>query len=290
MAGDWLSAKGYSVGLLEPAFDNLHLLLKRRQVKIFDIQEEDLLDLNVLSKKIDKYNLKSIFIISPNNPTGFELNIEEFRALSELCKNKNVAIIIDKTFRLYSRNNYDDYQILTNNGNDYLVIEDTGKTWATHETKVSLMAYSESLAQELKCLYEEVYLCHSKFSVNLLSHLIEKTHQVGIDKIIWEEIDKRKAKLFEAIKDTALSLITNERACSIPMGWIDCSASGLTDIQLVDELKKYGVMILPGRFFYWNSQNKHTENVRISLLRSDAIFDKGLESLRIGIQKIKNNL
>ena len=244
IAGAWLASKGYAVGLLEPAFDNLHLLLKRRNVEIHSIQEGDLIDLDRLAKKIDDGKLKSIFIVTPNNPTGFQLNAQQFRSLSELCKSKGVTMIMDTTFRLYSRNGYDEYQILTETGNDYLVIEDTGKTWPTQDTKVSLMAYSASLAHEMRTLYEEVYLCHSNLSVGLLSHLIERTTEVGVDRVIWDEIDRRRAKLNEALRDTSLTSVVNANACPMPVEWLDCSKTGMADLELVEELSKSGVALL----------------------------------------------
>jgi aspartate/methionine/tyrosine aminotransferase len=286
ITGAWLKTKGYTVGLIEPAFDNLYLLLKRRGVDIVPIQESDLSDLDILSNKIDEYDLKSLFIVSPNNPTGFQLDQDEFNALCRQCAKKGVTMIVDTTFRLYSRNSYDEYQILNDNGVDYLVIEDTGKTWPTNDLKVSLMAYSESLSSEVRTLYEEVYLCVSNFSLGLLSELIDKTRKVGIDEIVWAEVDKRKQQVREALQDTFLTPILNDKAAPLPLEWLDCSASGLTDIELVEELKKAGVALLPGRFFYWNTPEQHTQNVRLSLMRSNDIFDKGLQTLNQALQRL----
>lgn len=290
IAGAWLAAKNYTVGLLEPAFDNLHLLLKRRNVQIQSIHESDLADLDALAKKIEKNKLKSLFIVSPNNPTGFQLNAQQFRELCELCKTKSVAIVIDVTFRLYSRNGYDEYQILNETGNDYIVIEDTGKTWPTQDTKVSLMAYSASVATELRTLYEEVYLCHSNFSVCLLSHLIERTTEAGVDKVIWNDIDLRRSKLNGALKETGLKSAANQGACPMPVEWLNCTQMGMTDLELVEEVKKFGVALLPGRYFYWSTPEQHVDHVRVSLLRSAAMFDKGLLALQHALQKISPGL
>ncbi|MBK7359006.1 MAG: aminotransferase class I/II-fold pyridoxal phosphate-dependent enzyme [Saprospiraceae bacterium] len=286
IVGAWLATKNYHVGLLEPVFDNLFLMLRRRNVQISEIQEADLVNLHDLTKKIDGRKLNCLFIINPNNPTGFDLSLQEFQKLCELCTAKGVTMIIDKTFRLYSRRAFDDYHVLTNYGTNYIVIEDTGKTWPTHETKVSLIAYSESIANEIRCLYEEIYLAHSKFSINLLSHLIEETHRIGVKTVIWDEVDIRKERLKKILAGTKLTEIIDERSSPIPLGWINCSETGLTDLQMVNELKKKEITILPGKYFFWNSQDKNIHNIRISLLRSNAIFDKGMESLELALKNL----
>lgn len=280
IAGAWLNSKNIQVGLIEPAFDNLNLLLKRRNVKVEAITEQDLSCLDKLNKKINDHNLGAIFLVSPNNPTGFQLNKEEFETLCVFCKSKKISIILDTTFRFYSRAPYDEYETLTKYDNDFLVIEDTGKTWPTEDLKVSMMVYSHSIANEIRELYEEVYLCSSNFTVALLSNLIDRTNEVGIKSIVWDEVDARRKDFREAIAHTLLKPAFEKTACPMPMEWLNCSQTGLSDVEFIETLKKDGIALLPGRFFYWNSQNKNTSYVRASLMRSDDMLNKGLKALK----------
>lgn len=281
----WLASHGHSVGLLEPTFDNLYLLLKRRKVNIVSVQEEDLLRLDVLRAKIKYANLQSILVVSPNNPTGFQLDEGEFRALCEVCTRTGVTLILDATFRFYSTLRYDEYRILAECETKYILIEDTGKTWPTQDTKVSLMACSPTIADELRALYEEVYLCHSNFAVALLNRLVDRTERSGLESVIWQNVAARRAKLIAALRGSALSLAATSRpACALPVVWLDCSATGLTDMQLVRRLAKFDVALLPGRFFFWNSQAQNTNRVRVSLLRSDAMLEPGLRALKQALQ------
>jgi aspartate/methionine/tyrosine aminotransferase len=281
--------KQYNVGLLEPVFDNLYLMLRRRGAKITSVQENDLIDLDALEAKIKKDNLKSVFIVTPNNPTGFQLDADEFRGLCNLCARTGVALIIDKTFRLYSKKDFDDYKILNESGTDYVVIEDTGKTWPTQDAKVSLMVYSESLAKDLRMLYEEIYLCSSNFTLAFLKTVMEKTKSVGIDRVIHQEVTKRMHHVENALSATPLVLMKSDRACSLPLAWIDCSATGVSDLELVQKLKEHQVALLPGRFFFWNSQDQHTSNVRLSLMKPDGVFYRGLDVLSEAIRKISKS-
>ena len=285
IAGAWLKTNNYNVGLLEPAFDNLYLLLKRRQINITSIQEEDLTDLDKLKKKIADNNLDSLFIVSPNNPTGFQMNEQEFSNLCGFCAGNGIKLVVDTTFRLYSRNGYDEYKILEDAGVDYVVIEDTGKTWPTEDLKVSMMAYSKSISAQMRELYEEVYLCSSNFTVALLGNLIDHTITHGVDKVIWADVDKRKAQFRQAIAGTPLLSGAKAGSCPMPMEWLDCSKTGMSDLELVDMLKKHDIALLPGRFFYWASQETHTAHVRAALMRPDTMFTNGLNTLKSALHK-----
>jgi aspartate/methionine/tyrosine aminotransferase len=282
----WLHMRRYNVGLLEPVFDNLYLILRRRGLNIESVREGDLLDLDALESKIRTLDLKSLFIVTPNNPTGFQLDADEFGALCGLCARMGVTLIVDKTFRLYSKRTFDSYKILNESGVGFVVVEDTGKTWPTQDTKVSLMVYSESLAEDLRTLYEEIFLCSSNFTLAFLKTLIEKTRSVGVDKVIHREVSKRTLYVERALSQSSLVLVRNNRACSLPLAWIDCSATGLTDLELVRKLKEYNIALLPGRFFYWASQEQHTSHVRLSLMKPNRVFYKAVDTLSETVQRI----
>jgi aspartate/methionine/tyrosine aminotransferase len=148
------------------------------------------------------------------------------------------------------------------------------------------MVYSESLAEDLRMLYEEIFLCHSNFTLAFLNALMEKTLSVGIDKIIHQEVTRRVNHVERALWETPLTLVRNNRACSLPLAWIDCSATGLTDLELVRKLSEFQVSLLAGRLFYWNSQDQHTRNVRLSLLKPDRVFYKALDVISETVRRI----
>jgi aspartate/methionine/tyrosine aminotransferase len=282
----WLHMRRYNVGLLEPVFDNLYLVLRRRGVKIACVHESDLINLDALETKIRTYDLKSVFIVTPNNPTGFQLDAAELSALCDLCARVGVVLIVDKTFRMYSKQTFDTYKILNDSDLDYVVIEDTGKTWPSQDAKASLMAYSESLAEDLRMLYEEIFLCHSNFTLAFLKALIEKTRNVGVDKIIHQEVTRRMHHVERALSGTPLTLVKNNRACALPLAWIDCSATGLNDLELVQKLKEFQISLLAGRLFYWNSHDQHTDHIRLSVMKPDRVFYKALDMISDTVLRI----
>ena len=148
VAGSWLNLQGYRTGLIEPAFDNLFLLLKRRGVQIESIQEDDIADLERLEGLIKSLKLQALVIVSPNNPTGFELSELRFKELCELCARMKVTLVTDRTFRFYSTSPYDDYKYLIESGVKFITIEDTGKTWATQDLKVRSEEHTSELQSQ----------------------------------------------------------------------------------------------------------------------------------------------
>lgn len=275
----WLACKNVSVGLIEPAFDNLFLLMNRKQVDVNPLCESDFLDLEKLDFKVKEHSIGCIFLVSPNNPTGFKLSADEFSDLAKFCSNRGIVLVVDVTFRFYGDDRYDEYEILIENETKFIVIEDTGKTWPTLDSKVSLMAYSIDLAHELRVLWEEIYLCHSLFTINLLRYFLDKTAILGVDNAIQNEVDSRRNMFIEKINISNGFDLSAGGESNLPMIWLDCSRTRLDDISIVNEFNKIDVGVLPGRYFYWSDHEKCKDHVRISLLRPMLTLKKGVESI-----------
>ncbi len=281
----WFKDRRYRVGLLEPVFDNLHQLMRRKEIPVSAIQESDLINLDELDKKITAQNLNALFIVTPNNPTGFQLDAAQFEALCEFCQRKNVALVTDMTFRLFSNQQFDNYQILEETKADYVVIEDTGKTWPTQEMKASLIGSSESIAADIKKIYHEIYLCPNKIALAVLTEIMRRTAEVGFDKILYQPLAERYAEVQAAITGTGLRLVESPNAAPMPVAWINCSRTGMKDVELVAHLAEAGVAVLPGSPFYWNSPDARTDCVRISLLKPKPVLQGGLNALRLALIK-----
>jgi aspartate/methionine/tyrosine aminotransferase len=275
----WLHMRGKRTGLLEPAFDNLPLMLRRRHIDIRPIKEHELLDLDALEHKIDSLELSALFVILPNNPTGFALTAVDFRRLCELCERKAVTLIVDKTFRVYARDVFDDYAIMHATGVDFVVIEDTGKTWPTLDLKVSLLVYKDTVGNELRNLYEEIFLCSSNFALLLLTRLIQRTAEHGLAQVVHKPAIQRLGLVRDVIMGSPLSLVPNRYKTALPLAWIDCQETGMADLEMVEYLKGFGLAVLPGRNFFWNSPQDNTSYFRISLMRPTMMFYTGLKAM-----------
>ena len=71
---NYLLKKRYSVSLLEPCFDNLYEILIHMEIPLSHLKEELLHEVDKVYENL-RTHVKSdaIFIVDPNNPTGFTL-------------------------------------------------------------------------------------------------------------------------------------------------------------------------------------------------------------------------
>lgn len=186
----WLKEKNLSALLIEPTFDNLALILKRRGVAIDSILEDEipLIAKNKLNKEFD-----ALFLVNPNNPTGRQMSKSEFVEIVGWCKHHGKALLLDNTFRFFVSQDYDMYEILNDSKVTYISIEDTGKVWPTQDLKVSLLFFSYDIAAEMNVIYEEIYLCISNFQLEILGHFLADAHKRGLECAVWAEVANRRA-------------------------------------------------------------------------------------------------
>lgn len=282
-----LAEQAPKVLLIEPTFDNLYLMLKRRGCEVSPLNEQlmiEAIDQDRLSELLDGYTFDTLFLVNPNNPTGYLIREQQFKVVTEYCQRHNKVLVVDSTFRFYTKFPFNDYAALLNAGGSFVVIEDTGKTWPTQDMKSSMIVYSEDLAKGLEKIYEEIYLCHSRFVMGVFVDLFKRTAKVGLERALVHEIGLRRGKVRELLADTHFSCITDNSATVMPIEWIDVSRSGKTDAELIEQFLSHGFHCLPGSHFFWHAyyeRGVHSSRfIRISLARPSAAFEKGLHLLR----------
>jgi aspartate/methionine/tyrosine aminotransferase len=280
-----LSASGRAVAMIEPTFDNLALILRRRGLSLTPIAEADMWQAashDGLATLLPRDRFGAVVLVNPNNPTGRIMGPTAFAALAEHCALNDQILVVDRSFRLYDRNGFDDHQLLLDIGGSYVVFEDTGKVWPTHDMKASLLCASADLSVTLTAVYNELYLCHSRFALGILRRCMTETTARGLDAVVWSPLAERRAMALAALEGTGLVPDPASATTTLPVLWLDCSGTGRTDLELVDHLAGVGVRLLPGRYFYWASAfrpSRH-DRVRMALLKPQHILESGLRTLR----------
>ncbi|MBR8640614.1 aminotransferase class I/II-fold pyridoxal phosphate-dependent enzyme [Streptomyces tuirus] len=128
-----------TVAVLHPTFDNIADLLVTRGLALVPLPEPALLDRDWPGPAVPY-----IFVTHPNNPTGLVIPEDHLRSLAEHAARHGQTVIMDASFRGQVRDaQYDSYAVLEEAGADWILIEDTGKLWPTHELKIGMLAYSE---------------------------------------------------------------------------------------------------------------------------------------------------
>lgn len=279
--------------MVEPTFDNLALLIRRRGVQLDSVSDLALFqaaeanDIERAFPELKKYG--ALVIVHPNNPTGLTLSEDGFKHIVAFCERHKQVLVIDNCFRVYRRNTFSDYSLLINSNVSFVAIEDTGKVWPTQDLKASLLYFSDDLKNLMTEIYNEIYLCVSKVTLEILSAFFKETKKVGVKSIFWDLVDTRRQLLRQAIEGSSLVVTDVSMHSNLPVEWLSCSFGSKNDFLLCRELKQLNLAVLPGRQFYWNSSQNpfHQKNIRISLMKPEPMFLGGITILE---NYCRNNL
>jgi aspartate/methionine/tyrosine aminotransferase len=291
LAATWLKMSGKRTALLEPTFDNLALILRRRGVPLQSLSEcelRDALKSGTLTRVLSRSKIDALFLVNPNNPTGSVIELQDFQSIIDACLTNNITLLLDCTFRFFVPNEIDHYSMLVESGVTFIVIEDTGKTWPTLDMKASLLCFSNDIKREMHQIYEEIYLCISPFTLCFMQVLIEKSNKIGFKDLIWDLVEMRRTEIRALIKGTKYQVDPSALNSSLGLEWLRCMDSEITDIHTTERLREEGVCVLPGRYFFWScpEERKNHRNIRISLMRQNTTFNEGIRRLQAGLERL----
>ncbi|RDD61438.1 aminotransferase class I/II-fold pyridoxal phosphate-dependent enzyme [Ferruginivarius sediminum] len=275
-----LAGRAMRTGLLEPTFDNLALLFRRRGAALTPIPEADL-----SNGSLDGYldGIDAIFVVDPNNPTGSQLDGTQWEQIIRLCADHNKTLIVDRTFRFFSTAEPKLSELLAQYDVPFMIIEDTGKTWPTLDLKMSPVICSQHYTDVMSQLYQEMYLCASPFAMLFFHYILSSAppyseHFDSLQALLLRRRDMLRAAIAESGLRTAQE---GENSC-LPIEWLDCSAMGDDDSRIVEALNARGVHLLPGYPFFWSQSPLMAprNRLRVSLLKKEADFQLGVSILK----------
>ncbi|MCY1303019.1 enduracididine biosynthesis enzyme MppP [compost metagenome] len=208
--------------------------------------------------------------------------------ITEYCAQRNKILVLDTTFRLYAINRFDERAQLEQSNCRYFIIEDTGKTWPTHDLKASLISYSSKCAKRFETIYDEVYLCHSRFAMLMFETIFERSQNTGIATCIHEPMNTRHSYLIEQLSGTIAQPRTDRACATLPMEWFELKINCLmSDIYAVNYLAEKDVHVLPGNYFYWKKIKPPHATFRVSLARPLSKFHASVDKLKIAITQFE---
>ncbi|MGF6327466.1 aspartate/methionine/tyrosine aminotransferase [Pseudomonas sp. BS3782 TE3695] len=289
IVGAWARSRNIKIGLVEPTFDNLAQLLRRREVMLEALPENVFSNLDLLEEVIKEKDLGAVFMVNPNNPTGFVIDAVMMKGIIGLCERLNVILMLDTSFRFCHKTHIDEYELLIASGASFIILEDTGKQWPTLDTKASLLSYSENLAREIRAIYEEIYLCCSNFSLRVIIAFIGATLKKGglpyVHSIIETNVQIAKSQLAGTLVDVECPHLESRMAVI----WLNIERTGLSDLELTNYLATYDVAVLPGRYFFWNSHEAAGhDRIRIAIMKPDDQFSFSISCLRQALLELES--
>lgn len=287
LVANYLRVNHLSVSLIEPIFDNLADCIKRHNVALKPLKEERLYEHDTSSwqKEVDT---DAIFLVMPNNPTGYLLSPTFFSQIVEFCVRENKLLILDFSFRFFipELQVWDQYNILEQSGVRYITIEDTGKTWPTFEIKVSPLVADKHTFIALQRIYLDIFICHSPFALAFVGEFVKVSQQEGPLKRFQSIIAENRTLLRTILANAPLKPLSNSIAS---VEWVRIE-DDMNDITLVRSLHKYGIHILTGKQFFWSQEQDSSQFVRVALMRDTDLFAKGMDALQNSISAIFRNV
>lgn len=285
VAAAWLAAHKMKTALIEPTFDNLYLILKRRGVELTALAEDVLHSAgyeDVLN------NVDAVFLVNPNNPTGKIISHALYAHFIHWCAKNNKMIILDNSFRFFIPQDVDVYQLLLDSGVRFISLEDTGKVWPTQEIKASLLFTSQDIFNEIDLIYDEIFLCHSNFSLGILTAFLEDASERGLEDAVWKEVAIRRKRLRTALDGEVLSVHASSLKSVISVEWVRINHYFNSDVHLAEHFREQHLILLPGRQFYWNHKGNFvkSDSVRFALMKLEHEFDVAIHYLQQELRRI----
>ncbi|MGV9245433.1 aminotransferase class I/II-fold pyridoxal phosphate-dependent enzyme [Streptomyces sp. NPDC003710] len=286
VAAMYLRRHDYTVSLVEPCFDNLVDLLRHLGTPPAALPEDALADPDTVYTELTRLvRTDALYLVDPNNPTGFTLFTDGGRGFEEVlrfCRDQRKLLVLDFCFASFALHNGlvqrpDVYRMLEESGAGYIAIEDTGKTWPVQDAKCALLTASADIYEEVYNLHTSVLLNVSPFVLNVLTHYVEDSVADSFASVR-EVIDTNRATLRRELPDSVLELLDARVDTSV--AWLRIRPSGLTAGDVHTRLLQAEVYVLPGTYFYWANPGRGERYVRIALARPPEQFATAVRVIR----------
>ncbi|GAA3427117.1 aminotransferase class I/II-fold pyridoxal phosphate-dependent enzyme [Streptosporangium nondiastaticum] len=266
-----LREQGLRVGLLHPTFDNIPAILRRHGVPLEPLSEHIFVEPADPASYAD---CDAVFLVVPNNPTGFDPSPEVIRTIADQCRERDLLLIMDFSFRFFSRHlaAWDQYGYFESIGLRYIGIEDTGKTWPTLDLKIGSLVADARLHSRLQEITDDLLLNVSPFIFTLIHEYMNVDEETSS-----RAVGRANRKVLEhALKDSQVAVVPAEGPMSVawlrlPEGW----RAG----ELCDWLISQGISVLPGSPFFWADGSLGESYLRVALMRPEADFGAGARAL-----------
>ena len=152
--------------------------------------------------------------------------------MANVCSEAGALLVLDFSFRPHSELStaYDAYEVLTSTGVSFIGIEDTGKTWATHDLKVGLTVTSDDIAGLTHRLHDELLLNISPIVLWFLTELIGDTGRRGLSEVVRAPLQQHRDLIAGALPQSSVSI--QYASPNVPLMVVDLSAAGLSLIHI----------------------------------------------------------
>jgi aspartate/methionine/tyrosine aminotransferase len=286
----YLRKRRLSVTLIEPCFDNLHDVLHNTDVPIAPIDEHCFDDVATIYSNLEhRVHTDALFLVDPNNPTGFSLlqhGRDGFEEVIRFCSDHDKILLLDFCFAAFALadpavERFDVYSLLEASGITYIAIEDTGKTWPVQDAKCAILMASDDIWSDLYNIHTSVLLNVSPFVLQLLRAYIEDSIDDDLASVRNVSMVNREA----ATSALAGSILEHQApTVDVSVAWFKINHDTLWATRLHADLLDIGVAVLPGTGFFWSTPSRGQDYVRIALARDPQMFSSAVAQLSAALR------
>jgi len=252
---------------------------------LIEAQGRYYLDLADIEAKIIENDVKLFLFCNPHNPGGRVWSKDELKALLEVCKKHNVAIVSDEIHQDLTLSPHKFTPFLTlAAGYDHKVVSITSMTKSFNVAGIkSSMIFAKDLALAEQIAHQQ--RLNDENDLNLFAY--EVTQSAYSEGVAWLE------QLLAYI-ETNIDVTLRFLAAHLPeikvmrpeasyLIWLDCAAYGQDDQALYDQLRAAKVELSSGIQY----GNEGHLKMRLNVACPQALLIEGLKRLQIAFNGIK---
>jgi len=219
---------------------------------------------------------RAILLVHPNNPTGSYLRAEEVQELNNLCRERNLALIVDEVFLDYSFTGRPPRTFTANLDSLTFTLGGLSKIAALPQMKVAWVAITGPGSLLRSALGRLEVIADTYLSLNAPT-------QCSVPTLL-EQRHSLQPQLLQRVRGNRASLqklISSQPTCELldaDAGWyavLRVPARGSDEDLVIDLLQKQNVVVHPGHFYDFPKDGY----LVLSLITPTEIFHEGISRL-----------
>ncbi|MEA3501087.1 MAG: pyridoxal phosphate-dependent aminotransferase [Candidatus Marinimicrobia bacterium] len=270
--------------LRNPSYDATIILSNGNisEYKINDADENQFVISNIEKKINDK--TKMIILNNPLDPTGQIISFEDMIILAEICKEKNIFLVVDES---YNEIRYSKKKYLTASGlNENVIVFTTlSKLFSMTGWRLGWILSSENISQKLNILRKYSVTCASTVSQQLAIRIMKGSGEKSGDKILSVLSNRRKLMIESFNKHGLKSFVAPAGGYYLFFKYSDYLDKSLESNKFSEMLmKEKDILTVPGRIF----GNSGEGYIRVSFATGEINIQKGVMLIKEFIDDLNN--
>ena len=193
---------------------------------------------------------RAVVVVHPNNPTGSYASTTERERLSELCRRRRLALIVDEVFLDYAHDGLHRPSFVANNGALTFTLSGVSKISALPQMKLAWIAISGPEADVDAAVERLEVIADTYLSLNAPVQLAARTLLEQRKKVQPQLMQRVRANLTEI--DGQLARQTSTTRLGVEGGWYVILRVPVTqsdEDRATELLRMTEVMVHPGHFY-----------------------------------------